>query len=69
MQYSRLDHVDTTLESILEVALATATSEDLGLDDEAVALDGLGDLLGLGGREGRLADGGGDAVLSVSGTF
>jgi len=60
--------MDTTLESILKVALSTATSEDLRLDDDGTA-ERLGDLLGLLGREGGLADGGGDAVLRCQSVF
>jgi hypothetical protein len=33
---SRVDHTDTTLETVVEGTLTTATGENLGLDDEVI---------------------------------
>lgn len=64
-RYSRVGHVDTALEASVEVALSTATSEDLSLNNDilSVLLELVGEVEGLVGSAGRLAKRSRDSVL------
>lgn len=60
---ARVDHVDTALETRVEVALPSATGKHLRLDNELILAKRLGDLLGLlRGKSGQSL-GRGDTVL------
>ena len=59
--------MDTSLEPIVEVTLASTSSEDLGFEDEGLRGERFGDGFGFGGGEGGLGDRGRDVVLRKGG--
>ena len=61
--FGRFDKVNTTLEAILEVTLASTTGVHLGLDDQLRAFEFLGRCNGLFRGGGDFTLGAGDAVL------
>ena len=58
-----MDDFDAASEAGIKVAFATATGKDLGLDDQIISTDFLGDGFGLRGALGHTASGHLDAVL------
>lgn len=58
-----VDDANTALEAVVEGALSTATSKNLGLDDHVLAANLLGDGLGLGAGPGDITLGNTDAIL------
>lgn len=61
--HSRLDEMNTTLETTVKVALTASTSENLSLDDHLLTAKGLRSLEGLVGRRSSHEAGDGYAVL------
>jgi len=59
--------LDTALETIVEVTLASTSSENLSFEDEGLRGERLGDGFGFGGGEGGLGDRSGDVVLRKGG--
>jgi hypothetical protein len=55
--------LDTSLETIVEVTLASTSGEDLGFEDEGLRGERVGDGFGFGGGESGLGDRGRDVVL------
>jgi hypothetical protein len=59
----RVDHTDTSLETIVELTLTTATGENLGLDNKIITTNGLGNSLSLFGSFGDITLGNTNTVL------
>lgn len=62
---SRVGHVHTTLEARVKVTLSTSSGEDLRLDDDllSILLKLVGEVVGLVGRTGVLAERSRNSVL------
>ena len=60
--YSRVDDADTTLQTVVEGSLTTATGENLGLDNQIITTYHSGSAIASGQRIGILTNGLGNGL-------